>query len=297
MEGIEKQLKSNRPNITDSTLKTYKSILSNLYKKMNGAGDILEYFEKNIDKVQDFLKDDKQNVRKTKYAVLVSLFSHKKDLRGMEKLRESMLKDANEYNASLREQRMTEKQKENWISQDEVKKLWSEIYKRSYPLFKKHKISKTNYNELLLLVMFSLYVLNPPRRSQDYALMKIRNYNKEEDNYYDGKNFIFQHYKTSKTYGDQIVKVSSKLNTMLKLWMKVNHGDYLLSTYEGRSISVSRMTLLFNRIFGKNVSTSMLRHVFLTDKYKDIPALKEMDATAEAMAHSTKQALEYVKKQ
>lgn len=297
MENIEKQLKSNRPNITDSTLKTYKSILLNLYKKMRASGDMMEFFENNISKIQDFLKDDKQNVRKTKYAVLVSLFSHKKDLKGMEKLRESMLKDANEYNASLREQQMTEKQKENWISQDEVKKLWSEMYKRSYPLFKKHKLTKANYNELLLLVMFSLYVLNPPRRSQDYSLMKIRNYNKEDENYYDGKNFVFQHYKTSKTYGDQIVKVSYKLNSMLKLWMKANPHDCLLSTFEGRCISVSRMTLLFNRIFGKNVSTSMLRHIFLTDKYKDIPALNELDATAEAMAHSTKQALEYVKKQ
>lgn len=297
MEEVKKQLKTNRPNLTDSTLKTYTSILSNLYKKMNGSGTIINYFEHNLDKVMDTLQNDKKNVRKTKMAVLVSLFSHKEKVKGMDKLRETMLKDANEYNASLREQKMTDKMKENWISMEEIKKIFQEMYKRTYPLLKKSSFNKQQFNEVLLLVMLSLYVLNPPRRSQDFALMKIRNYNKEKDNYYDGKLFTFQKYKTSKVYGDQVVKVNPKLNSILKLWIKLNPHDYLLTSYDGKPLSVSRMTLLFNRIFGKNISTSMIRHIFLSDQYKDVPALKEMDQTAKEMGHSTREALEtYVKK-
>lgn len=297
MEEIQNQLKKNRPNLTESTLKTYTSILNNLYKKMNGSGTMLNYFENNLDKVMDTLKEDKKNVRKTKMAVLVSLFSHKDKVNGLDKLRETMLKDANDYNASLREQQMTEKMKENWMSMGEINEIFKEMYKRSYPLLKKTKLTKQQFNEVLLLVMLSLYILNPPRRSQDFALMKIRNYDKEKDNYYDGKLFTFQKYKTSKVYGDQVVKVNPKLNTILKLWLKLNPHDYLLTSYDGKPLSVSRMTLLFNRIFGKNISTSMIRHIFLSEQYKDVPALKEMDQTARDMGHSTREALEtYVKK-
>lgn len=297
MDRIVSQLKTNRPQLTDSTLKTYISILSNLYKRMHGSGDMIDYFEKNIEKIPSILKDDKQNVRKTKYAVLVSLFSHKPNIKGLENLRNTMLQDANKYNASLREQRLSEKQKENWMSMDEIKQVYQEMHKRTFPLLKKKQLNKSQFNEVMLFVMLSLYILNKPRRSQDYALMKIRNYDVEKDNYYDGKLFTFQQYKTSKSYGDQTIRVSPKLNNILRLWLKLNPYDHLLTTFSGKPLSVSRMTLLFNRIFGKKISTSMIRHIFLTDRYADVPALTEMDQTSKEMGHSTREALEtYVKK-
>jgi hypothetical protein len=40
----------------------------------------------------------------------------------------------------------------------------------------------------------------------------------------------------------------------------------------------------------------MLRHIYLTDKYKDVPALAEMEKTAENMGHELSMALKYVKK-
>jgi hypothetical protein len=39
----------------------------------------------------------------------------------------------------------------------------------------------------------------------------------------------------------------------------------------------------------------MLRHIYLSNIYKDMPALKKMEQTAEQMGHSLNQALEYVK--
>jgi hypothetical protein len=39
----------------------------------------------------------------------------------------------------------------------------------------------------------------------------------------------------------------------------------------------------------------MLRHIYLSNKYKDVPALKEMKATAANMGHSIEEALKYVK--
>lgn len=39
-----------------------------------------------------------------------------------------------------------------------------------------------------------------------------------------------------------------------------------------------------------------MRHIFLTEKYGDIPAIKEMEKTAHDMGHSVSQAMQYVKK-
>jgi hypothetical protein len=40
----------------------------------------------------------------------------------------------------------------------------------------------------------------------------------------------------------------------------------------------------------------MLRHIYLTNKYKDIPALSKMEEVAADMGHSVSTAMEYIKK-
>ena len=292
METSIKKLKSNRPNLTTSSLKTYVSILYNLYKKMNGKGDAYQFFSKNVPLIIEHLKDDRPNLRKTKMAVLVSLFG---DDVNTEKLRLIMLEDANQYNAMLRSQEASDKQRENWISVEEIKKVYKDLYKRVSPLFKKeNEVKKREYGELLDLVLLSLYVLMTPRRSQDYAEMKIRNYDTEKDNYYDGRAFHFVKYKTSKVYGKQKLNADPRIRNMMKKWMLVNPHDYLLSSYDGNKISVSRMTLLLNKIFGKNVSTTMLRHIFISEQVlKDAPSLKQMEKVATDMGHSVEMQQQY----
>ena len=293
MEQVLDRLRKNKPNLTDSTLKTYSSILRNLYERMEGKGAMIPFFEKHLHKVIPALKDDQKNVRKTKLAVLVSLF-HGQEVKDLDKIRELMLKDANEYNSSLKK---TEKQEENWMDWEDVKALFEELYKRNYPLLKKKSLKKHEWMEVLNLILLALYVLQAPRRSQDYTLMKIRNFKPDEDNYYDKKTFTFQRYKTAKKYGEQVVKVSPRLQSILRLWWKINPHDYLLSTFGGKPLSVSRVSLLLNRIFDKKISTSMIRHIYLSSLYKDVPALKNMDETAREMGHSTNEAMEtYVKK-
>jgi hypothetical protein len=46
-------------------------------------------------------------------------------------------------------------------------------------------------------------------------------------------------------------------------------------------------------VFGKKVGSSMIRHIFLTDKYKD--TLEEMKKDSEAMGHSVAQQKDYVR--
>jgi hypothetical protein len=44
-------------------------------------------------------------------------------------------------------------------------------------------------------------------------------------------------------------------------------------------------------VFGKNVGSSMLRHIYLSDKYN----IKEMKEDAEKMGHTVEQQRDYMK--
>ena len=293
MDAVIARLKHNRPALSASSLRTYSSIIMNLYKKLNGTGDVTKFLGTNIPKIFDFLKDEAVNVRKTKLAVLISLFHDDYDLT---KIRALMLEDANKYNQQLRSQEMTPKQKENWIGLDGVRKVYHELYKRNAPLLKKDRLTKREYKDCLDLILLSLYVLIPPRRSQDFSLMKIRNFEKN-DNYYDGKAFHFNRYKTAKTYGEQIIKPTRKLKLLLDKWILHNTGDYILSTFDGLPLPVSKMTVYLNNIFGMRISTTMLRHIYISDEVlKNMPALSELDKVAEQMGHSVQEQIGTYKK-
>lgn len=293
MEKAMEQLKKNRPNLSPTSLKTYASIILNLHKKMKGTGDVYDYLKSNVDKIVEHLQNENPNIRKTKMAVLISLLGNDVNTT---KLKEIMLNDANQYNASLKNQQMNEKQKENWLTVDEIKEVYRKVYKKANPLLRQNSITKREYTDVLDLILLSLYTLIAPRRSQDFADMKIRNYDKDTDNYYDGKNFVFHKYKTAKNYGTQIIKVPPRLKTILNRWMNHNPHDHLLSSSHGNKISVSRMTLLLNKIFGKNVSTTLLRHIYISNiVLKDAPSIKEREEVATAMGHDI-QTQEYYKK-
>ena len=73
-------------------------------------------------------------------------------------------------------------------------------------------------------------------------------------------------------------------------------NDYLLYSTNGNRLSSPQITRILNKVFGKNVSTSMLRHIYLTDVYKDVPALEKMQKLAKSMGHSLETSLEYIKR-
>ena len=147
-----------------------------------------------------------------------------------------------------------------------------------------------------LLVAFLGGILMPPRRSLDYALLKQKNYDKNADNYYSRNKIYFNKYKTSNKYGLTAIDVPRELNAVLKKWLKINPSDYVLVSTHMNPLSSSQITRMLNKIFGKQVSVNMLRHIFLTNYYKDIPKLTEMQNVASKMGHDVSTALEYVKK-
>jgi integrase len=206
-----------------------------------------------------------------------------------------MLCDAVKYNDREKDQEKTETQKENWVSQDELKGIYEALDKDTRPLLSKSVLKDPELQRLQNFLILSLYVLQPPRRLQDYTEMKLKNVNKEEDNYIDKTKFVFNKYKTAKHHGREEVAINPKLKFILNKWVKLNPHEHMLVSINHSKLSSSQLQQRLNGILGRKASVNILRHSFLSDKYKDID-LRDMEQTASDMGHSVNQAMLYAKK-
>jgi hypothetical protein len=289
---IREQLKKNRPNVTESTIRSYVSVISSLFRSIGSGKSVVEFFEKYPKQVLTALKDLPPNVRKTKLASLVSLLTH--NPKSADVYRELMNKDIKVYD-NRDQSKKTETEEANWITQDEVQQIFNDKYKESKHLFSKSKLTPNNFEDLQDFLIISIFHLIEPRRLKDYTDFKIRNIDPKVDNYMKGNTFVFNSYKTSKTYGQQIVKIPPLLNSIIRRWAIVNSSDFLLVGKTGYRLSQPQLTLRLNCIFGKRVSVNILRHSFLTEKYKNMPMLNEIEQTAKNMGHSIEEAMAYRK--
>ena len=88
-------------------------------------------------------------------------------------------------------------------------------------------IHRNTYVDILLIALLG-GVLCLPRRSLDYSVMKVRNYDETIDNFFKNSTFYFNQHKTAKTYGEQMLKVPKELLPYIKKWLKFHRNDYLL---------------------------------------------------------------------
>ena len=285
---LQEKIKENRPKLSTSSMRTYISILSNLYKKLNGEGNI-EWFNKEGDEILKYLDDKNNQTRKTTLSALFVLTNMKE----YQTVLNTIMKKVND---DYKDQKMNAKQKDNWISIDEIKEKYNVLSADANLMLRKKKILNENVMMEFLLMSCLSGAIMPPRRSLDYSDMKIRNYDVKTDNYYKANKFYFNKYKTFKTYGLQILDVPKELNNVLKKWIKINTNDYMIYSSNGNKLSCPQITRILNKVFGKNISTSMLRHIYLTNVYKDVPRLNQMEHLADEMGHSISTAMEYIKR-
>lgn len=287
-------IQSKRPTLSKSSLKTYNSILKSLYKGIWGKTNIINV--ENFDDVNDVLKylnDLEPSSRKTILSALVVITDKKE-------YRDKMLDDIKNYNKNISKQEKNEKQVENWIDTEEIMKIYKSLEKNAKLLYKKellttHDIQQIQ-NYVILSVLGGMYI--PPRRSKDYVDFKIKNINKEKDNYLDKNKLVFHSYKTAKTYGKQEVIIPKELKAILVKWIKLNpFCEYLFFDTNDEKLSNVKLNQRLNKILGRKASVNQLRHTFLSDKYNDmIDSKKELDSDVKMMGTSINQFETYVKK-
>ena len=166
-------------------------------------------------------------------------------------------------------------------------------------LYKKKTLNNTDLqdiqNYIILCILSGKYI--PPRRSKDYVDFKIKDIDKDKDNYIEKKNMVFNSYKTAKTYQRQELPIPPELMKILNKWIKINPTEYLLFDSNGKKLTNVKLTQRLNKIFGKKASVNQLRHTYLSDKYQDTIKLnKDMADDMKAMGSSRSQEAIYIKK-
>ena len=286
---IKENLKRKRPNLTDSSLKTYVSILFNINKKLNPENNEMLFFDNHED-ILKLLSTKPAQARKTSLAALFVLTDNPE-------YSKVMLDDCKTTNDYYKEQKKSIKEEENWISTEEIKKLYDELFFNASAMLN-NKLAmhyQTIVNYMLLACLGGISGI-APRRSQDFTEMKLKNYSKT-DNYYKAGKFYFNIYKTSQHYGEQVIDVKEKAPEFYKLlqkWVKLNPTDYLLFSSNQEKFTSPQVTKAFNRLFGKRASTNMLRHSYLTGKYGKLQ--EEMANDSREMAHTSNTQALYIKK-
>jgi hypothetical protein len=281
-----------KKNISESTLNLY---LKNL-KRLNDNNEIKSFnFLKEVNKITDKIERYKPNTRRTYIISIVSLLKQEPKYKKIFSKYYDILLN---YNKELKTNNTkSETQNENWITQDQVLEIYNKLKEEANPLLDNKKLTESQYNQVLNWVILSLYVINPPRRNLDYLLMKVvKKYNDDLDrkfNYLDleNKEFVFNNFKTQKTYKKQVVQIDDALMTVInaylkfhpscKLIKKKNCNEYFLTNYFGANFeSKNAITRVLNKIFDKKIGSSMLRNIYLTSKYADVNQEKNDDMTA-----------------
>lgn len=257
--------------LTENTIKLYTS---NLKRLNNGVIPTTPTFLKNIEKIQEKIDKYSFNTKKSYYITIVSYLKGQKfPKKQLQFYTDKMM----ELNQQFRDKagEKTEKQEANWMS-------WNDVMKRY------HELDPKSIEHLIL----SLFVLQPPRRSKDFFMMKIvPEYNEDmtkEFNYLDWSTMkmYFNNYKTAGSYGTQSIDVPHDLQTILHKHfpLKKKFEPVFLLEINGKRLPDNGITRLLNKAFGKAVSVSMLRNIYLTEKFG--VADKAMDETATAMGTS-----------
>jgi hypothetical protein len=287
-------------NITASSKNLY---MKNLVR-LNGGNEIKSFnFLKDEKAVLEKLEMYKPNTQRTYIISIVSLLKglNLKEPKKYKKLYDKYFQILDQFNKELRiSNEKSEKEKENWITQEEVMSKLEEL-KHILPELTEKKISESQFYQLQRLLILALYAMQKPRRNRDYQDMLV--YKKvpipcpPEHNILDltSNQFIFNHFKTQKAYPKQEIPIVPELRDIIDIYLKYHptfkknakaNQIQLLVTYTGNPYAQNNdITRILNRIFDKRIGVSMLRHIYLTEKYKNV--LDEMKTDATQMGTST----------
>lgn len=266
--------------LSENTIKTYTSCL----RRLDDDLDDDDYTD-NPKKVIDYIKTKYPNLSSTK-TYLCSVMYHTKDKSKsaydvyksyMDSLRPAIHKEQTN-------QLLTKEKEDDYIKWDTLKKCGKDAIK----MYNEGKVSLT---DALICVLYTEQVpvradysnmvfIRDIRRGNDvaknYCLLRVRN-----------PVFIFNEYKTQKSYGKVVIKIKPLTYNFLKLIQQEqikNGSDYLFSEADQNNFS-RRVKQAFKKVLnnGKEPTINTIRHSFLTSFLKTNPTIREKENISHLM--------------
>lgn len=281
---------------THTTFKTGLNRLSKLFPELE-KGNIS--FLNNLEEVKQKLLDKYSfNTLISTINVIVKLLRLKKANAELENKYQLLLTDLNEENHNKAgTQQLSERRQAQYVPFNEIQKTLDDTYED----YINKKKSITDYRRYLLL---NLFTRNVPVRLGNYLNMKIvrkptkdmKQFNNKDTNYllkYPNKYvFVFNKYKTSKTYNQKIAEVkNTKMKSLIDKWLKDYNKENIFMVNSDRTPSNQKnltadLKAITKKLYDKSFSVDMLRSSYITHLYDTDPTLQTKEKVAKLMGNS-----------
>jgi hypothetical protein len=295
-------LKKFKPDLSDKSLKVYNNTINKILKDLDGCDD-LECL-KDTKKVIKYL--DNKNVSfltKRNYYNTIIVFLQAKEMNTdiIKVYQDKRDKLNDEYMDFQKSGKKSEKQEKAWATLDELLDVKNKLRIETDKINKKDNYTKKDLQTIQNYFILTFY-LNTPLRNDlnNTKVIKLNQYNKlseeekKESNYmvYGAKNFLsLSQYKTAKKYGLKKIDLNNDIIKAFRLWydkFSTNKDYLLINLNTNKAMSSHELTItltkLFKKYLGKSISTTIIRHVVLTEKFADVK--QEMQDMADKLLHS-----------
>ena len=178
---------------------------------------------------------------------------------------------------------LNDKELEKFIAWEDILSVYQKL------ILNKHK-SQMHFKKCITIALYTMF---PPRRLKDYASMIVIKNSICDDNInnffvIDEFKFIFNNYKTYKTYGKQQFEISNELLHILNEYIdtyKLINKKLLGHTENDLSEKIKN---IFIHFCNKSVTVNTLRHVYISHLFNngELSWTKQQTDIANKMAHS-----------
>jgi integrase len=302
-ENIRNYLKEKK--FKELSIASYFTSLKRLYKLID-KDILIESILKDNNILFDLINEciDKIDAKTSKLTVMngfINIFSVYNDLLHIKKknynfdaLIEHFIEKFRQLSKGINYDRLymeaSNKEKENYITMEEVLELRNKYEKQCNEYVDFYPRIEQKY------LILCLYTYLPPLRGQDYFNSKVY-FSKDEieddqKNYVllDEKRLYLNDYKTHSRYGDRYIDLPSKLIKVIKEYKLNSKSPWLLpklSSYPkniDEHVTSKNFTEILKKIFGKNVGSSMLRKIYVSEHIDNLNGNERKDL-AKLMAH------------
>ena len=322
-EKITKNRESFGKTVKESSLKVYISNLKKTSQLLNDGKEVAGYdWLTDSKKVISILESDGkivrsyQTVRNYLNAIILYLyvFNHDNELDDLIKEYETERDKLNQQYDDMNSSGLWSKnQEQNMLTKAEFNKVLADMAKE-IKFYDLKTTLKPNIKQTALLQSYIILIIHSalPMRNElgNCRICYKRDYNKECEQDKNKLNYLIidknkmffslNEYKTNKIYSERYIEIPPQLKSKIRFWLRFIPGDkYLFSKKNGEALGTNGISQLLTKQFkariGKSVSTTLLRKLFLSEKY--LPIKKELMKDNLNMGHSASSAMKYYVKE
>lgn len=305
------KIRAFKPKIKDSSINSYLLNIKKISKELfNSTKPSINYF-RDLESIKEYLNNinsiaSKKNMI-TSILVLIKSYS--------DMIPKETIEMYNIYHKELSSQQeenyldnvKTDKEKNNWTTTKDILLKIDSIMDDINTWKGSNRQLVDKYQQHLVL---NLYTLLPPLRN-DYAIVKVVNdihFDENEDTINTSFNYInlathklfLCNYKTNKFYGIKKIDIPHTLLEIITNWeiikkkhygSKLTHDFLLLNTTNLNPMKHNTLTKYINKIFSpKKISSTLLRKIYISEKYPVINTFREMQNDSFVMGHNIEMA-------